>query len=126
MVVAVKSLHNFSNSYPNDPHACKEELKIKFISVSAITRRFPGGTGMLEDLLKVETPLQDWDYYCGLTAPAQLVWEEKAEALNKAMPLLLNSKNDNAKKDLCLAYSQGNKTAYPFNLESMARYLLSI
>ena len=36
----------------------------------------------------------------------------------------MNSKNDNVKKDLRLAYSQGNKTAYPLNLESMARYLL--
>ena len=45
------------------------------------------------------------------------------DALNKAMLLLLNSRNNNAKKDLCLAYSQGNKAAYPLNLESMARYL---
>ena len=42
------------------------------------------------------------------------------------MLLLLNLKNDNAKKDLHLAYSQGNKTAYPLNLESIARYLLSM
>ena len=35
------------------------------------------------------------------------------------MLLLLNSKNDNAKKDLRLAYSQGNKIAYPLNLESI-------
>ena len=42
------------------------------------------------------------------------------------MLLLLNLKNDNAKKDLRLAYSQGNKTAYPLNPESMARYLLSM
>ena len=54
----------------------------------------------------------------------QLVWEEKADALNKAMLLLTNSKKKNAKKNLCLAYSQGNKLAYPVNVESMARYLL--
>ena len=30
LVVAVKSLHNFSNLKPDDPHAFKEELKIKF------------------------------------------------------------------------------------------------
>ena len=35
----------------------------------------------------------------------------------------MNSKNKNAKKDLHLAYSQGNNTAYPFDIESMARYL---
>ena len=38
----------------------------------------------------------------------------------------MNSKNNNAKKDLPLAYSQGNKVAYPLNLESMARYLSSM
>ena len=42
------------------------------------------------------------------------------------MLLFMNSKNDNAKKDLCLVYSQGNKKAYPLNLESMARYLISV
>ena len=56
----------------------------------------------------------------------QLVWEEKADALNKAMLLLTNLKNDNAKKDLRLAYSEGNKIAYPLDVESTARYLLSM
>ena len=74
MVVAVKSLHNFSNSNPNDPHAFKEELKIKYSAVSAITGRFPGGTGLLEELLKAETPTLDWDAYCALGALARLVW----------------------------------------------------
>ena len=31
--------------------------------------------------------------------------------------------DENAKKDLCLAYSQGNNTAYLSNIKSMARYL---
>ena len=35
----------------------------------------------------------------------------------------MNSKNDAAKKDLRLLYSQGNKTASPVTAESMARYL---
>ena len=39
------------------------------------------------------------------------------------MLYLMNSKNKLAKKDLCLAYSQGNNTTYPPNIESMARYL---
>ena len=59
MVVAVKSLHNFSNSKPNDPHAFKGELKIKFGALSAIVGKFPNGTGVLEHLLKAETPSQD-------------------------------------------------------------------
>ena len=53
----------------------------------------------------------------------QLVWEQRANALNQSMLYLMNSKNENAKKDLRLAYSQGNNTAYPFDIESMARYL---
>ena len=39
------------------------------------------------------------------------------------MLLLMNSKNDAAKKDLRLLYSQGNKKAYPETVKSMARYL---
>ena len=81
MVVVVKSLHNISNSNPNDPHAFKEELKIKFSAASAITGRFPGGKGTSEHLLKTETPPRDWDYYCGLGADAQLAWEEIVDAL---------------------------------------------
>ena len=39
------------------------------------------------------------------------------------MTYLMNSKNKNAKKDLRLAYSQGNNTAYPPDIEVAARYL---
>ena len=35
----------------------------------------------------------------------------------------MNSKNDAAKKDLRLLYSQGNTIAYPVTDKSMARYL---
>ena len=35
----------------------------------------------------------------------------------------MNSKNEMAKKDLQLTYSQGNQTAYPTNIESAAWYL---
>ena len=92
---------------PNDPHAFKEELKIKYSAVSAITGWFPGGTGLLEELLKAEIPALDWNDYCALAAAERLVWGDKAEALNKAMLLFLNSKNNNGKKDKYLAYSQG-------------------
>ena len=39
------------------------------------------------------------------------------------MLYLMNSKNKLAKRDLCLTYSLRNNTAYPPNIESMARYL---
>ena len=35
----------------------------------------------------------------------------------------MNLKNKNAKKDLCLAYSQGNMSVYPPTIKGMARYL---
>ena len=42
------------------------------------------------------------------------------------MLLLMNLKNNNAKKDLRLANSQGNKLAYSLDVESMAKYLSSM
>ena len=36
---------------------------------------------------------------------------------------VMNSMNKHAKKDLRLAYSQGNMTAYPPNIKAIARYL---
>ena len=39
------------------------------------------------------------------------------------MLCLMNSKNKNTKKDLRLAYSQGNNTAYPIDIKSAARNL---
>ena len=55
MVVAVKSLHNFSNSKTNDPHALKEELKIEFGVVSAIVGKFRIRTG----IIRTFTPSRD-------------------------------------------------------------------
>ena len=45
------------------------------------------------------------------------------DAQNKALLLLMNPKNNNAKKDLRLAYAQGNRSAYLVTVESMARFL---
>ena len=39
------------------------------------------------------------------------------------MLLLLNSKNNNTKKDLWLSYTQRNKSAYPTTAKAMTRYL---
>ena len=39
------------------------------------------------------------------------------------MLYLMNLKNKTAKKNLCLAYSKGNNTAYPTNIKLAARYL---
>ena len=39
------------------------------------------------------------------------------------MLLLMNSKNDNAKKNLRLSYSHENRSAYPVSAEAMTRYM---
>ena len=78
---------------------------------------------MIELLSNEHPAASDWGEYCTLPEANQLVWEQRANALNQSMLYLTNSKDENAKKDLPLAYSQGNNTAYPSNIESMARYL---
>ena len=55
----------------------------------------------------------------------QAMWEERGDASTKEMLPLMNSKNDNTRKDLCLLYSQRNKSAYPPTAKAMARYLLT-
>ena len=79
---------------------------------------------MLE-LFAAELPALAWTDYCAMAVADQEIWETKGDASTKAMLLLMNSKNDVAKKDLRLSYSQGNKTAYPVTAKSMARYLLA-
>ena len=75
------------------------------------------------ELLSKAPVLLDWTGNYALPKADQLVWEQRADALNQSMLYLMNLKNKNAKKDLCLAYSQGNNTTYPTNIESAARYL---
>ena len=122
-VVAIKLLNTYTNNNPNDPHGFKEQVKINFEATKAIVGRFPNGTAALMYLLnKAETTL-NWDDYCALSKEDRLVWEQRADALNQSMIYLMNSKNENAKKNLRLAYSQGNYTAYPLNIKAAARYL---
>ena len=55
-IVVVKSLNNFSNAKPNDPHGFKEELKIKYNAVLAVVRKFLNSTGPMLELLAAEVP----------------------------------------------------------------------
>ena len=64
MIVAVKLLHNFSNLKPSNPHGFKEELKIKYNATLAIVGEFLNRTGVMEQLLKAETPSLTWADYC--------------------------------------------------------------
>ena len=117
-------LKTYTNNEPQDPHGFKEQVKIKYKATKAITKKFPNGTASLMKLLSnaLLAPL-DWDRYYALPEADQLVWELRADALSQSILYLVNSKNENTKRDLCLAYSQGNITAYPSDIKSMARYL---
>ena len=110
-VVAVKLLNNFSNNKPHDIHGFKEEVKIKYNSVKAIAGQFPNGIATMMLLLAVETIPSDWVAYCALILDKQLTWQERGDELNKAMLYLMNSKNKQAKKNLCLVCFQENMTA---------------
>ena len=122
MVTIIKSLNTYTNNDPNDPHGFKEQVKIKFEATKAIVGKFLNGIAALTHLLsKAETPLY-WDAYCALSEEGRLVWEQTADKLNQSMINLMNLKNKIAKKDLRLAYFQGNYTAYPANIKAAAWY----
>ena len=63
ITIAVESLHNYTNSKPNNPHRFKEELKIKYESTLAIVGKFPNRTGVMEQLLKVDGNKTWIDYW---------------------------------------------------------------
>ena len=122
-VMSVKSLNNFSNMKPHIPHGFKEELKIKYNSVLAVVGNFPNRTGAMMELLKAKPTPLTWANYYAMSVADQITWKERGDNSTKAMLLLLKSNNDNAKKDLCLLHSQGNKSAYSPTAKVMARYL---
>ena len=68
--------------------------------------RFPNGIAVMIKLLRAVVPSIDWAGYCQLTPTKQFTWEEQGYGLNKSMLFLMNVKNNNAKKDLYLAYFQ--------------------
>ena len=74
----MRSTNNFSNSKPRDTHGFKEEVKIKYDSVKAITGRFSNGTAVTMILLAAETVPLDWIAYCGLTLDKKLIWKKEA------------------------------------------------
>ena len=110
-VVAIKSLNTYTNNEVNDPNGYKEQVKIKYEATKVIVGRFPNGTATLMHLLSNAEPALDWDGYCALPAETRLVWETRADALNQAMIFIMNSKNEIAKKDLQVAYSQRGQRA---------------
>ena len=77
----------------------------------------------MELLSKAQPRAFNWTVYCALPADQQLVWELRANELNEATLFLMNSKNKTARRDLRLGYSQENNTAYPINIEAMAKCL---
>ena len=78
-----------------------------------MVERFPNRTGPMMELLKAESRPLNWNGYCGMNVADQAIWKERGDVSTKAMLLFLNSKNDNAKKDLHLLYSHENNGALP-------------
>ena len=111
--ITVKLLNNFSNNKLYDPYGFKEEVKIRYNSVKAITKNFPNGTAAMMTLLAAKAPPLDWAAYYALASNKQLVWEQRSDELNKSMLYLMDSKNKLAKKVFRLVYSQRNMIAYP-------------
>ena len=122
-VLAIKSLNTYTNIEPQDPHGYKEQVKIKYAATKAIVRKFANGTAALMELLSNALVPLDWAEYCTLPEEDPFVWEVRADVLNQTMLYLMNLKNKTATKDLRLAYSQGNNTAYLIDIKSAARYL---
>ena len=74
-------------------------------------------------LLSNAEPALDWDGCCALSADDWFKWERRANALTQGIIYIMNSKDEIAKKDLQLAYSQENHTAYPTDIKMAAWYL---
>ena len=72
-VLAAKSMNNYSNNKPRDPHGLKEEVKIKYHAIKVVARRFLNGTAAMMELFVAVAPPIDWAGYCALTPPNQLV-----------------------------------------------------
>ena len=122
-VVLVKSLNNFSNNKTHDSNGFKEKIKIKFNAVKAVVEKFPNGTEAMTKLLKAKPIPLTWANYYTMSVAEQLILEERSDLLTKSMLFLMDLKNNNANKDLHLAYSQGNKTAYSLSVKAIARYM---
>ena len=91
-------MNNYSNNKPQNPFGFKEETKIKYNTVNAVTRWFLNGTAAMMTFLGAEISPIDWAGYCQLTPAKQLTWKERGDDLKKSIIFLMNSKNDNAKK----------------------------
>ena len=75
------------------------------------------------EILKAETPPLSSTNYCAMDSIDHAILEEWGDVSTKAPLLLLNSKNNNTKKDLYLSYTKGKKSAYLTTAKAMARYL---
>ena len=116
-------MKNYTNNESYNLHGFREQIKIKYEATKAIGRKSPNGTAALIELPTNAQPVLDQATCCALTADQQLVLELKADELNQTMLFLMNLKNKTTNKDLHLAYSQGNSTAYPTSIEAMTRFL---
>ena len=103
----VIQFHQFQTGESAQIKRRTQGLWVKYDTTMAITWKFPNRTIFLELLLAKEIILFDQKLYCDLTAAKQLVAKDKANNLSKFTILLVNLKNEVAKKDLRLAYTLG-------------------
>ena len=122
-VVAMKLMNLYCNNKVHNPHGFKEKFNIKYNTVKVVVKKFLKGAGGMIELLRAAVPPIDCANYCMQTPEEQLVQGERSNDMTKSMIFLMNSNNNNAKKDLRLAYSHGNKTAHPFTIKVMVRYI---
>ena len=77
-VVAIKSMNNYPNNEPNNPHVVIEQVKIKFEATKVIVRRFQNGTAALMQLLsKAQPAALNWAAYLALPADNNLCGNRK-------------------------------------------------
>ena len=55
-VIAIKSMNNYTNNEPYNPHSFKEQIKIKYEATKAIARKLLKGTTALTGLLSKTQP----------------------------------------------------------------------
>ena len=125
-MIAIKSLHNFVNHNPKDVYQFKDDVKTKFGATKAVSGKFPNGTMCMEYLLKAQTTPQTFDDWRLMNDVDRAKWEKKGDALNQAMLVLMNSKNESAKTTLSTMHSTlETGTCYPLDPERMTRLLTS-
>ena len=69
----MKSMNDYRNNKPHDPHGFKEEVKIKYDAVKAVSGRFPNRIVTMMKLLGAERLVLDLVVYFAMPPTDQLI-----------------------------------------------------